>query len=68
MEDAPVSEVLKQLLIDNINPFWLQIEPSLEDWKAHLTDVPELIIGDVEFEVCKSPGTIGGEYAKMSFI
>lgn len=53
LEDAPVEEVLKQILIDNINPFWLQIEPSLRDWPAHLIDVSDVLIGDLEFEVCK---------------
>ncbi|KUJ13351.1 alpha/beta-hydrolase [Mollisia scopiformis] len=50
LKDAPVADVLRQLAISNVNTLYLQEEPQLKGWEDRLTDVPELLIGDVEFE------------------
>lgn len=51
LAEAPVEVLLRQLKENNINTMWIQEEPDLENWEQRVNDVPELLIGDVEFEV-----------------
>lgn len=51
IDEAPVEQLMQQLKIENINTMWLQHEADLEGWEERLGDLPDLMIGDAEFEV-----------------
>jgi carboxylesterase type B len=50
LSDAPVSSILQQLADSNINTLYIQQEPDLQGWEDRTTQLPDLLIGDVEYE------------------
>lgn len=46
--------LLQQLQDENINSLWLQEEDDLNGWQDRGNYIEELLIGDVEYEVCTS--------------
>ena len=50
LNDAPASAILQQLTDSNINTLYIQQEPDLQGWEDRTTKLPELLIGDVEYE------------------
>lgn len=54
LSEAPIEVLLRQQRDDNINTLFIQEEPDLLGWENRATKVQELLIGDVEYEVCIS--------------
>jgi carboxylesterase type B len=54
LREASVDTLLQQLQDENINSLWLQEEDDLNGWQDRGNYIEELLIGDVEYEVCTS--------------
>jgi carboxylesterase type B len=52
LRHSSVDCLIRALQECNVNTMWIQEDSDLQDWENKPEQVEELMIGDVEFEVC----------------